>query len=78
MSVPIVEGLLKVITEGIKYLTLLSKTSHVRRLRRAVDWGEKFIITFDELVSTDDVKEKRKLRTRLNYIRKRFFRYNQG
>lgn len=77
MSIPIIESSLKLITEGIKYLTLLSKTSHVRRMRKAVDYGETFILLFDELVNTDDEKKERQITNRMKIARKRFFKYNQ-
>lgn len=78
MAVPVIDNLLAVITEGIKYLTLLTKTSHVRKLRKAVDYGEQFIQLFDELVAEEDVKKKQQIRVRMNVIAKRFFKYNQG
>lgn len=68
----------KVISEGIKYLNLLLKTSHVRRLRKAVDKGETFInLFYDYLVETDD-KKKKQIRKRMEYIKKLFYKLNQG
>ena len=44
------------ISKGVEYLTLLRKTSHVRKLRKAVDYGETFITLFYELVAEKNVK----------------------
>jgi len=57
MAVPIVDNALKVISEGIKYLTLLTKTAHVRRLRKAVDYGEDFILLYNSLKETNSRKK---------------------
>lgn len=73
-----VQGWLEVIKAGIKYLTLLSKTSHVRRLRKAVDYGEQFINLFDDLVTEEDVRQKKKIRTRMRYCETKFYKLNQG
>ena len=73
-----IKEIARVIAEGIKYLTLLSKTSHVRRLRKAVDFGETFINLFDDLIAEDDVKMKLHIRKRMNYVKKKFFQLNQG
>jgi len=78
MAVPVLGGVLEVISKGIEYLTLLSSTSHVRKLRRAVDYGETFINNFYELVNEEDPKKKIQLRNRLDYCKKKFFKYNQG
>ncbi len=74
----IVNNILKVIEGGISYLTLLLKTSHVRKLRKAVDYGETFITNFYDLVDEDDTKKKRQIRKRMNYCKIKFFKYNQG
>jgi len=71
-------GILKVITSGIEYFNLLLKTSHVRRLRKAVDYGENFINLFYELVAEEDAKKKKNIRTRMNYFKKKFYQLNQG
>jgi len=78
MGVPVLDSALRVIGEGIKYLNLLRKTSHVRRLRKAVDYGEEFILLFYDLVDEPDAGEKRDIRKRMNYLKKKFFQYNQG
>jgi len=74
----VVGEIAKVISEGIKYLNLLLKTSHVRKLRKAVDAGETFINLFYGLAAEKDVKKKIHLRKRMNHIRKRFYKLNQG
>ncbi len=73
-----IKELLGIIEGGIKYLTLLHKTSHVRKLRKAVDYGERFINTFYDLVNEKDIKKKKQLRVGLNYFKKKFYKYNQG
>lgn len=77
MSIPIIESGMKLVTEGIKYLILLSKTSHIRRMRKAVDYGETFILLFDELMNEDDDKKEKYIITKMRVARKRFFKYNQ-
>ena len=73
-----VKGILDVISSGIKYLTLLSKTAHVRKLRKAVDYGETFMLLFYELVAEKNVKKKVQLRKRMKYCKIKFFKLNQG
>jgi len=66
------------ISKGVEYLTLLRKTSHVRKLRKAVDYGETFINLFYELVDEEDVKKKKHIRTQMNYCKVKFYKLNQG
>ena len=66
------------ISKGVEYLTLLRKTSHVRKLRKAVDYGETFITLFYELVAEKNVKKKAQTRKRMNYCKIKFFKLNQG
>ena len=54
------------ITAGFKLLHEYKKDRHVRRLRRAVDYAEKYIMG----TATDDKK--------LNKYKDKFFKYNQG
>jgi len=77
MSIPIVESLLKVIDGGIKYLTLLQKTSHIRRMRRAVDYGETYILDDMALEKEEDLKKRIQIRARKKRAKKLFFRFNQ-
>ena len=70
MAIPIVKEVLEVIRGGIEYLTLLQSTSHIRKLRRAIDWAEKYIDTNESNV--DDKKK------RLAYLKKKFKKYNGG
>lgn len=77
MSVPIIESLLKVIDGGIRYLTLLQKTSHVRRMRKAVDYGETYILDDQLLEGEEDLKKRLQLRAKKKRARELFFRYNQ-
>lgn len=78
MAIPVVQGVLDVISKGIEYLTLLSKTSHVRRLRKAVDWGESFILNYEELEKETDEKKIKNIKAKMALDRKNFFKYNQG
>ncbi len=66
------------ISKGVEYLTLLRKTSHVRKLRKAVDYGEQFINLFYELLAEDNAKGKIQLRKRMEYCKIKFFKLNQG
>jgi len=68
MSVPIVKEVLGIINGGIKYLTLLQSTSHVRKLRKAIDWAERYI------EENDGEKDSAKL----SRCKKKFFKYNNG
>tara|TARA_Y100000310_G_scaffold343900_1_gene453796 strand:+ start:68 stop:289 length:222 start_codon:yes stop_codon:yes gene_type:complete len=72
-----IKSIAKVISEGIKYLTLLQKTSHVRRMRKAVDYGERFILLSEELGDMMTANERKRIKSRLRAIRKAFFKYNQ-
>jgi len=65
------------ISKGIDYLTLLSKTSHVRRLRKAVDLGEEYIFKTEQLVKMTKKKEIDAQVKRLKKLKKKFFKYNQ-
>ncbi|MHA1853866.1 MAG: hypothetical protein ACTSUF_10240 [Candidatus Heimdallarchaeaceae archaeon] len=78
MSIPLLDKTLGVIQEGIKYLTLLQKTSHVRKLRAAVDWAEKYILLDEDLKTEDTASKRQQLYARKEYCRKKFFKYNQG
>ena len=67
----------KVIDSWIKYLTLLLKTSHVRRMRKAVNYGETFIrLFFKEYVNADE-EDQEDILKRLERLEKKFFKYNQ-
>jgi len=65
-------------SKGVEYLTLLRKTSHVRKLRKAVDAGETFINLFYDLVDEEDTKKKKQIRSRMNNSKVKFFKLNQG
>ena len=78
MAVPVIDSALKLVEAGIKYLTLLLKTSHVRRLRLAVDWGEKYIQEDEKLKTEDDAGKRADIYKKKAYIKRKFFRYNQG
>lgn len=73
-----VEAIAKAIEGGVKYLTLLLKTSHVRRLRKAVDFGEYYIIEDEKLKHLKDEGEIKQVKARKALAKKRFFKYNQG
>ncbi len=72
-----IKDIAKVINSGIQYLTLLLKTSHVRRLRKAVDFGETFIRLYEQLRYEKNEKEKQRIKTRMSYASRKFFKYNQ-
>ena len=61
-----VNSIAQAISEGFKLLHAYKKDRHVRRLRLAVDYAEKYILE----TATDDKK--------LNKYKKKFFKYNQG
>ena len=77
MQVLIVDKVLGVIQEGIKYMTLLLKTSTVRRMRRAVDYGETYILDTEEWEREEDPKKKKQLVAKRKRARELFFRFNQ-
>ena len=72
-----IKDILKVINSGLEYLTLLRKTSHIRRMRKAVDYGETFIRLYERLVLENDEKERQRLKTRMSFISRKFFKHNQ-
>jgi len=74
----VVGKIFQAISKGVEYLILLRKTKHVRRLRKAVDYGETFINLFYELVAEKNVKKKAQLRKRMNYCKIKFYKLNQG
>ncbi len=73
-----ISGIVKVIGEGIRYLTLMLKTSHVRKLRKAVNYGETFINLFYDLLAEEDVEKKEYIRKRMDRVKKKFYKFNQG
>jgi len=75
---PIVEPILKVIGEGIRFLNLLQSTSHVRRMRTAVDMAEKYIFSTESYLKETKPKQKRAYGKRMIKYRKLFFKFNQG
>lgn len=66
------------VTKSIEYLTLWSKTSHVRKLRKAVDAGETYIRLSHELAAESNEKMKIHIQKRMNYMEKVFYKLNQG
>jgi len=66
------------ISKGVEYLTLLRKTSHVRKLRKAVDAGETFINLFYDSIGEKDLKKKQRVLIKMNRLKKIFFKLNQG
>ena len=75
MSLPIVDSALKVITEGIKYLTLLQKTAPIRRMRKAIEAGEKYIQINRREGHFDKLTDKQRTRLLKHYY-KVFFNNN--
>lgn len=69
MAVTPVAAIADAISAGFKLLKTMQDSRHVRRLRAAVDNGEKYIME-----SEKDVPEKKLLAK----YRKLFFKYNQG
>jgi hypothetical protein len=76
MSIPIVDNALKVITEGIKYLTLLQKTSPIRKMKKAIDAGEKYIQLDKREGPFRDISDKQRASLMKHYC-KIFFNNNQ-
>ncbi len=70
--------LLGIVNGGIKYLTLLQKTRHVRKLRKAVDYAEKFILLSKELSHEKDSLLRKNLKKKMRRAESIFFKYNQG
>jgi len=75
---PAVSEIAKVISSGIEYLTLLTKTSHVRKLRKAVDFAEENFLLDEKLKTANEAKERQEIYARKGYLFKKFFKYNQG
>jgi len=77
MSVAIVTEVSGLIKEGIKYLTLRMKTSHVRRMEKAVRFGENYIREDEKLVHELDPRKRKNIHSRKRYNKAKFFKYNQ-
>ena len=78
MSIPIVEGLLKTFTEGIRYLTLLSKTSHVRKLRKAIGYSQSYMKLTTLIENSKDLKMTRHFRKQRAAFKRKFEKLDQG
>ena len=80
MSTPI-DTLLKLLVELSATYRLWIKTAHVRRLRLAIDWAERYMEhseAIDSYVYAENAKEERRYRRLRETARKKFFKYNQG
>ncbi len=73
-----IKDVLKLVDGGIRYLTLLQKTRHVRRLRKAVDKAEDFILLSRQLLHEKDLKKIKRIKLRMKKLEKHFFKLNQG
>ena len=72
-----IKNIFAFLDSGIKYLTLLSKTSSVRRMRKAIDYAERYIFLAEENDKEINVVKRKQNKKRLLVLRKAFFKYNQ-
>ena len=74
-----VTNIIRLLDRLVETWNLYLKTSTVRRMRKAVDYGEQFILLTGELEITKEIpnKERKRLNARRSTARKRFFKYNQ-
>jgi len=68
----------KVISEGIKYLNLLTKTSHVRKLRKAIGYAQTFMELTEDIEGVTNEKTLKQLRARRRYIKRKFMKLDHG
>lgn len=77
MGLPIITEGIGLVKESIKLLTLLAKTSHVRRMRKAVGYGENYIREDEKLVNETDPKKRKRIYNLKRYNKIKFFKFNQ-
>ena len=65
------------IAEGFKLLKSVMDTAQVRRMRKAIEAGEKYIQVNEREGEFDYDMEPKKKERRLRYYKKRFFKLNQ-
>ena len=65
------------IAEGFKLLKTVMDTARVRRMRKAIEAGEKYIQVNEKEGEFDYDMDEKKKKARLRYYKKRFFKYNQ-
>jgi len=70
-----VESIANAITEGFKLLKAVLDTAEVRRMRKAIDAGEQYILVKSEDGQYEGITPERKKKL-LAHFRKRFFHYN--
>ena len=75
MGLPIVENALKFLDSGIKYLTLLQQTAPIRKMKSAIEAGEKYIQVNEGRGEFKDMTDIQRLKY-LRHYAKRFFHYN--
>ena len=76
MSVPVLDSALKVIEKGIAFLTLLQKTSPIRKMKKAIDAGEKYIQLDKREGAFASISDKQRTHLMKHYC-KIFFNNNQ-
>ena len=65
------------IAEGFKLLKTVMDTARVRRMRKAIEAGEKYIQVNEGEGEFDFPMSEDKKKDRLRYYKKRFFKLNQ-
>ena len=67
----------KALAEGFKLLKTVIDTAQVRRMRKAIEAGEKYIQVNEGEGEFDYQMDEKKRQKRLSYYKKRFFKLNQ-
>ncbi len=70
-----ISSIANVFTEGIKYLMWLRKTANVRRMRRCIEYAEKYIQVNEKSGEFKRISDKEQLKLLRKYARL-FFRTN--
>ena len=75
MAIPVVESALKFLDSSIKYLTLLHQTAPIRKMKAAIEEGEKYIQVNEGRGEFQDITNVQRIKY-LRHYSKRFFRFN--
>ena len=70
-----VNAIAQAIAEGFKLLKTFQDTKEVRRMRKAIEFGEKYIQVNEREGEFSDIEDKKRTRL-LSYYHTKFFRYN--
>ena len=68
-------ALAKAFKSGVDYLTLLLKTSRLRRMKAAIEAGEKYIQVNQKSGEFEKISDEEQVKL-LRHYAKRFFHYN--